>query len=1093
MITISRVADLGRLTRVENLSGVTFTGEDEGHKFVITAMLDDAIVPLTGSVSGKFIRPGGYTVALTEAEGYAGIEDGKAWVSLAGNCYSEAGPFGLTITHIDGEKRTVIYACAGYVRPGETSSIVDPESLINVDAIAGMLADLQEAIEEAEGITDVVDDLKSELDATLSIIIDKSESLVPASLTSGYWRNDHTTNTETTKYKKTVEYALENGGVYIHLPLSDYTTRTYAWREENGTYTCIADSGWTKDPFVLAGGEGVTYAISFDADSGVSIDSSLILSNLQFYRMLDIASISSIAPPYSTSATYALGDYCTKNGYFYRCNTPISTAEAWTAAHWTKVTVSGEINRVRNDTEILANGEATLDIANYDSVNCTVSDSVTATHSASAYKSRQIPAEAYSAVSITADSEHSGVVTFLKTAIPPDIAGGADLSGYLATGETGRHVISAGNTEMFDLPSDTKYIFVTYTSNYVVSTPEVKVYTKVGADVAEIKTDVVAAVDDLTADVEKLLGMITDYETVDISKYSAISNVFINSSNKWASSNSVACKFVPVPSDTVGIRIKAKQEAGTVYAFLTDTAREVGTTPSFYGNTRRTVMSAGDEIETEVPDGVKYLYVYTKGNAGDVTPSYIAFNRIENLRVLNEKLDNIKAMVENQLWHQSGSDYKDVPENKGILNFVRKALQLTNLKWTPLAAVPHRTGTFTPGTQVTGVPYSSVKELMKYVGKQVSIRTFMTAVHNPYSLLYTENTSAANSTSGYGFTYHGKNCAAYYGMVCSSLQSYSLGINAYWDTYQFEYLARNGFLEKIFDQSADGVKLGDIYWKHGHTRIITSVTRNEYNEVTNITMREATGTTRQVISYTAASFNEKLANENGILYRYQDVYKNLSYEPSPFIPVLNEQAETYVYNDDICTYAGDYAAFRCGESVWINYTKGTYTGVEIYKDNTLVTTLTLDASADVHKIDVTSYTGTYGYYKARLTDGTNASDYTYWQMIDAQVSVTKTGTVLDVDFSASNAMPQSCMLTNLAGVGYVTYDFSPEEISAGHVKFDAVKLYAEQKNGSEFTSTTYIKVLFQGEYGAVINGLLDTGLHTGADSEDDDDDDTPDD
>lgn len=45
MIIISRVADLGRLTRVENLSGVTFTGEDEGHKFVITAMLNDAIVP----------------------------------------------------------------------------------------------------------------------------------------------------------------------------------------------------------------------------------------------------------------------------------------------------------------------------------------------------------------------------------------------------------------------------------------------------------------------------------------------------------------------------------------------------------------------------------------------------------------------------------------------------------------------------------------------------------------------------------------------------------------------------------------------------------------------------------------------------------------------------------------------------------------------------------------------------------------------------------------------------------------------------------------------------------------------------------------
>ena len=37
-----------------------------------------------------------------------------------------------------------------------------------------------------------------------------------------------------------------------------------------------------------------------------------------------------IAPAYSASGTYAVGDYCTKDGYLYRCNTAISTAEAWT-------------------------------------------------------------------------------------------------------------------------------------------------------------------------------------------------------------------------------------------------------------------------------------------------------------------------------------------------------------------------------------------------------------------------------------------------------------------------------------------------------------------------------------------------------------------------------------------------------------------------------------------------------------------------------------------------------------------------------------------------------------------------------------------
>ena len=50
-----------------------------------------------------------------------------------------------------------------------------------------------------------------------------------------------------------------------------------------------------------------------------------------------------IADAYSASATYAVGDYCTKDGKLYRCVTAISTAEAWTAAHWAEVTAMGEV------------------------------------------------------------------------------------------------------------------------------------------------------------------------------------------------------------------------------------------------------------------------------------------------------------------------------------------------------------------------------------------------------------------------------------------------------------------------------------------------------------------------------------------------------------------------------------------------------------------------------------------------------------------------------------------------------------------------------------------------------------------------------
>lgn len=56
-----------------------------------------------------------------------------------------------------------------------------------------------------------------------------------------------------------------------------------------------------------------------------------------------------IAPAYSASATYAVGDYVLYNSVLYRCTTAITTAEAWTAAHWTAVNVGGELTHYKQD------------------------------------------------------------------------------------------------------------------------------------------------------------------------------------------------------------------------------------------------------------------------------------------------------------------------------------------------------------------------------------------------------------------------------------------------------------------------------------------------------------------------------------------------------------------------------------------------------------------------------------------------------------------------------------------------------------------------------------------------------------------------
>lgn len=54
------------------------------------------------------------------------------------------------------------------------------------------------------------------------------------------------------------------------------------------------------------------------------------------------------AAAYSSSATYAVGDYVFHNGVLYRCISAISTAEAWTAAHWTAAVLGDDIGDLKN-------------------------------------------------------------------------------------------------------------------------------------------------------------------------------------------------------------------------------------------------------------------------------------------------------------------------------------------------------------------------------------------------------------------------------------------------------------------------------------------------------------------------------------------------------------------------------------------------------------------------------------------------------------------------------------------------------------------------------------------------------------------------
>lgn len=55
-----------------------------------------------------------------------------------------------------------------------------------------------------------------------------------------------------------------------------------------------------------------------------------------------------VAAQYSTSAKYNVGDYVIYNDSLYRCNTAITTGEAWTAAHWTAAVLGNDVGELKS-------------------------------------------------------------------------------------------------------------------------------------------------------------------------------------------------------------------------------------------------------------------------------------------------------------------------------------------------------------------------------------------------------------------------------------------------------------------------------------------------------------------------------------------------------------------------------------------------------------------------------------------------------------------------------------------------------------------------------------------------------------------------
>jgi len=243
-----------------------------------------------------------------------------------------------------------------------------------------------------------------------------------------------------------------------------------------------------------------------------------------------------------------------------------------------------------------------------------------------------------------------------------------------------------------------------------------------------------------------------------------------------------------------------------------------------------------------------------------------------------------------------------------------RARLLSQVKWTPVAGtLPNRKGGFfEKGKECTGVPYSSVRSEGRYIGFDIALRTFLAAVENPRSVIYTE--SLAGKVP---------NAAAYYGSVCSAYTSYALGCGLP------EVSRRHGppvgkGVAVVRPRSAESARVGDVIYTPpategagSHVEMVTAVTRDEGGRVVSIRVEESRPPTTATTERGAEAFDAHLAAKNKQLLRIADldVWRGTNRAEGLRFPDFELDATPPEINRALLLDLGDWVPYQKGSPV----------------------------------------------------------------------------------------------------------------------------------------------------------------------------------
>lgn len=279
--------------------------------------------------------------------------------------------------------------------------------------------------------------------------------------------------------------------------------------------------------------------------------------------------------------------------------------------------------------------------------------------------------------------------------------------------------------------------------------------------------------------------------------------------------------------------------------------------------------------------------------------------------------------------------YSDAPISKGVENALKRAKQMTELKWTPVERFPSGMiirdkdkkrvdiDMFTEKCcPQKGISYSSVRCYEKFVGDNVLFETYLSAVSDPRSVVYTR--------SQHG---NGRAMFNFYGTVCSSFAAYVLHLPVRFPCSRWTTIPG---VTAVDTTVLENLQLCDVLLSSYHIAVITGIRRDVDGIVRRITVSEGTTPVCKVSEYTPEEFRGYWLDTDYAAYRYAGVH-DVPYTPDPFSPVEGDPiTELPVINRVLQPDYGSKANYMLGDTVVLDIMEDGWISVQITGPETLV-------------------------------------------------------------------------------------------------------------------------------------------------------------